>query len=682
LNHFQRYTKQIRSCSSAGLLLCLLLAGSDLLAQEGRPFGNIPGVSGRFGRGSGRPSSGGSNDSLQHRTGLEDSITISYRLLDSGRTYGLDSSINQFRHFPLPWQYMHLGNVGNAAKSMVFAPNMNPGWDAGFHAYDVYAFRLEDTRFYNTTRPFSELGYVLGSKTEQNIHLLHTQNIRPNWNAAFQYRLVNLPGLFKNQKTNHNNYRLSSWYQGKRKRYTTYFILQSNKLESSENGGLTNESNLDSTQIYRDRFSIPVSLGGDEGFGRNFFSSTLKTGTLYKNTSFFVRQQYDVGKKDSIERDSIVIHLFYPRLRFEHSIRMSKYAYQFSDGAPDTGYYKRNYNFLTAPNPFAVQDHWRELWNDLSIYQFPDAKNPQQFLKLGATLQNLTGTTDAGQFKFYNLIAHGEYRNKTRNKEWDIEAWGQLYAAGFNAGDYSAFASIKKFLSKKWGFIEVGFHNVNRSPSFIYDARSSFSLVPGSGFKKENNTHIYAAVDNPTQKLQLSGHYYLAGNFTYFNNFYTPAQEATLVNVLQIMAEKEFRWRKRWHWYVQATVQQTTANAPVNVPLVFIRQRFAFEGVFFKNLNLATGLEIRYNTPFKADGYSPLLGQFYLQNSRTIRNLPDVGAYLHFRIRGFNAFVRAENLNSVSFNNGFGFNNNNIASPGYAYPGLVMRLGIFWAFIN
>ena len=104
--------------------------------------------------------------------------------------------------------------------------------------------------------------------------------------------------------------------------------------------------------------------------------------------------------------------------------------------------------------------------------------------------------------------------------------------------------------------------------------------------------------------------------------------------------------------------------------------------LFYKNLNLSTGLEIRYASPFKANNYSPVMGQFFPQDTLTISNRPDVAAFLHFRIKGFTGYLKAENLNTVSFNNGFGFTHNNFAAPTYATPGLIIRFGIRWWFIN
>ncbi len=120
-------------------------------------------------------------DSLRHRTGLEDSITITYRYLDTSRYSRFDSGLADFTiRYPIPADYMYLGNTGNAAKSLIFNPVRTPGWDPGFHSFDIYHFNLTQTRFYNTTRPYSEIGYLLGSRTEQLIHLIHTQNITPD----------------------------------------------------------------------------------------------------------------------------------------------------------------------------------------------------------------------------------------------------------------------------------------------------------------------------------------------------------------------------------------------------------------------------------------------------------------------------------------------------------------------
>jgi hypothetical protein len=660
------------------VLFLLTTAATTTFAQGG--------ILRRLPRGGG--GAGGSNkDTLQHRDNSVDSITISFRYLDSTRMQKFDSSIYDFtKRFPVPWYNYHLGNIGNATHSMIFSPIMRSGWDMGFHQYDDYNLNDYETRFYNTTRPLTEIQYQIGSRLEQLLGILQTQNITPNWNASFQYRLVNSPGLYLNQNTNHNNYRFGSWFQSKNRRYQNLVIVAGNKLASAENGGIVNEKMLDSN-TYSDRSSIPTKLGANtRGSSRNFFANNIGTGTLYTNASFLMRQQYDFGQKDSIVTDSTVIPLFYPRLRLEHTINYKTYNYRFIDVAPDSAYYQNYYGETIDPrDTIFIKDQWHDLTNDFSFYTFPDAKNSQQFFKAGASFQALTGIFDTGTVTnhYHNFLVHGEYRNKTRNQKWDVEAFGHFYVNGMNAGDYDAHISLKRQISKKLGFLEVGFSNVNRTPSFVFDSTSSFYKGNYENFKKENTTAIFGSFDLPQHQLKLTGTYRLVSNFTYFKDYKQAAQYPTVFNGLEITAQKQFRLGGNWHWRTWIVIQQLTGNPPVNVPFLLTRNQVGYDGnLGFKNLFTSFGLEFRYYTPYKADRYSPVIGQFFNQEDTTVHmRLPEIAAYFHFRIRTFTSYIRLENLNSFDLANG-GFTRNNIVSPGYPYPGMWLRIGVYWDFIN
>src|SRR6476619_5204327 len=86
---------------------------------------------------------------------------------------------------------------------------------------------------------------------------------------------------------------------------------------------------------------------------------------------------------------------------------------------------------------------------------------------------------------FYNVVLHGEYRNKTRNRRWDALLKGEFFATGLNAADYNAYATITRFLNTKLGNVQVTFQNVNRSPSYIFEGNSSFNLGNNLNTKKE-----------------------------------------------------------------------------------------------------------------------------------------------------------------------------------------------------
>ena len=318
--------------------------------------------------------------------------------------------------------------------------------------------------------------------------------------------------------------------------------------------------------------------------------------------------------------------------------------------------------------------------NDITLLQFPDTKNSGQFISAGVKFENIKGELKTGTKNFYNFIVHGEYRNKTRNKLWDVLAKGEFYINGLNSGNYSAYATIARHLSSKLGDIRLFFKNVSRSPSFIFDNASAFNFKNTSLSKKENIISFGADANNRFINLGFKNH--IITNLTYFSDYYHTAQSSKVINLLQLYASKKIKLTKRWNLYADITFQQTDGSAPVKVPLLFTRNRLAYEGIFYKNLNLSTGLELRYFTPFEAYNYSPVMGQFTPQDTFKLKNLPDISAFLHFRIKSFTGFIRAENLNTVSFKNGFGFTNNNFTAPHYPTQGFIFRFGIQWGFVN
>jgi len=632
-------------------------------------------------------------DSLKHRNNTDDSITIHYRYFDSGTIRNLDSSINDFTaRYPVPAYYVTLGNLGSATHSLLFNPYLKPGFDPGFHAFDIYRFRIEDTRFYQTTRPYTELGYLLGSKAEQMINVVHTQNIKPNFNMALQYRLINSPGNLQNQNTSHNSYRLNGNYQSRNKRYTVYGVLLSNKFLASENGGIIRDSLLNDYR-FTNRYLIPTRLAGDSNPSRNPFNTKVTTGNVYRENTFLLRQQYDFGQSDSlIVNDSTVIRLFYPRFRLQHTFTWSTRQYEFRDyftGNSKINDYRTFFGKTVSDDSLLYRDKWKNIQNDFSIISFPEKNNLNQFIKAGIAIENFKGTFDTSARdtstikRYHNIFLSGEYRNRTRNQKWDIEATGRFYLNGYNSGDYAAQISLKRLISRKIGFLETGFQNVNRTPSFVFQQQSAFPVKFDGSLNKENITRISGSITNDARGTALTGNYYLVSNYTYLDSFFTAKQQGTLFNVLHVSAKKKLKLSKVLNLYTEVHLQKTAGNAPVHIPLIFTSNRISFEGVYYKNMLYAIGLEVRYHTPYKADNYSPFTGQFFYQNNYMISNRPEVNAFFDFRIKTFKAFVRAENLNTIGTNTGkFGLNNNNLTAEHYPQQGFWFRLGIWWTFIN
>jgi Putative porin len=624
---------------------------------------------------------------LKQRDKFADSVTIYFKYFDSTKTRVLDSSLNDFSiKLNMPFYFTHLGNMASASKSLLFMPNLQCGFDAGFHQFDVYQYTIEKTRLFKTTRPVTELSYLLGSESEQFINVLHTQNNKDNLNFSFEYRFINAPGVFKNQNASLNNLRFALHYQSPNKRFHVNTIYISNSNAASENGGVKDAKQLDSL-VLGNPFELAVRLGPSNIYARNPFNTTVYTGNTYSNATLLVRSQYDLGQKDSIKTDSTLIKIFYPQFRLQHQLQIKNSSYLFNDFYADSAKYSNYFGYVfTKKNKvfdtIKFQNNFTQIDNEFSILSYPDKKNISQFIRFGGTLQNFIGNNSINKnHTFYNILANAEYRNTTKNKIWDVEAFAQLYINGFNAGDYTAFISLKRLLSKNLGRLQIGFNNINKSPSYIFTSSSEFAIKNlQSSYNKENISKIWANYYNNRFNFSVVGNYYLLSNYLYFDSFFTAKQEATLFNVLHIGFEKKFNLSKYWHLYSEIHFQQSTANAPINIPTLITRQRLAFEGNFYTNLFVSTGLEVKYNSSYKPSGYSPIMGQFFYQNGYNIANRPDINLFFDFRIKSFKGFFRVENLNTLLPPSGS--KEYNYAADQYPMQTLWMRFGIWWSFVN
>ncbi len=628
-------------------------------------------------------SSGGGIDSLQKRDKSEDSITVFYRLYNSLTIQTLDTNVYDFyTKFVLPYTNYHLGNLGNATRSYLFSPLQRGGWDAGFRSFEAYNYTLEQTPFYQTTKPYTELGYLLGGKGEQLMEILHTQNKTKQFNYSFAYRFSNAPGNLKNQHANLNNMRITANYQSKRKRYASYWVMLINKSASSENGGLVNSALIDSLSL-SNPYELETRLGVSGTSFRNPFNTNIATGSTYKENGFVWKQTYDFGQKDSVVKDTITTYLFYPRLRFQNEIKYQSNQFLFSDANPVATNYETYFNYKKSIEDGVVfRDNWKRFTNEFSLVSFPEKTNPNQFLQVGIGYHQMNYNDSAVQWANHDIYGLGVYKNKTKNLRWDLQTSGKLFLNGYHAGDYEAQFSLSSLINKQGDKLELWMQNSNRTPSFNRLGITSFPMEQLNGIQKENVLELGGLWTKNKIGLIASFQYKLIQNFQYNGSGFQPLVYDKTLSYVKGSLSNKFQLSRYWNWYNELTVQVVDPNAPVNLPFLLTRQRLAFEGNFFKNLFLSTGLELIYHSNYQPDAYMPLTGQFYLQEQYTTRNRPMANAFLNFRIKRFKGYVRMEQLNTVLVSSNQLGTRYNFTAPNYPGTGTWLRVGIWWNFIN
>ena len=115
----------------------------------------------------------------------------------------------------------------------------------------------------------------------------------------------------------------------------------------------------------------------------------------------------------------------------------------------------------------------------------------------------------------------------------------------------------------------------------------------------------------------------------------------------------------------------------LNVPELVTRNTLYFSDYLFKKaLFIQTGITFQYFTEYNANGYNPLLGEFYVQEREKIGNFPLMDFFINAKVKQFRVFLKAEHFNS-SFT-GYNF----YSAPGYPYRDFTVRFGVIWDFFS
>ncbi len=588
-----------------------------------------------------------------------------------------DSSVHTFHRRPFiqPW-HRDLGNLGSPVRNLLFSPREQIGLSLGYDIFDVYRFRTDSILYYNTTRPYSEFIFRLGSKAEQMAQILHTQNIQPNWNVAVQYRKLTSPGFYKIQRNNHDNMAASTHYQSRNQRYTLFGAIAYNKLQHDANGGLIADSLLNDER-FGDRQTIPV------GFDNDAYSIRRSSVTnMHRDLSVLVQQRYTRGPVDTLyseDSTQFSTHLT-PRFSISHRLGFSSEKFQYKDMRPDSLRYAPLFQAtIIASDSIQMDQIWHRADNRLMLDGFlgPEDRQLQFSAGFGNRYDQFTTAyvSDADKRNvFSNYLIGSIGKEALEQGQWFYQADAQLYITGQPAGDFVLSANLGKSL-KRIGELSVGFRQQLSEAPYNYTLyQNQYARIENS-LSKQSTTLLYGQFHSERLKLSGGVRNYVMGNYIYLGGNQLPAQHADVFNLTQAWARKAF------HLGVfvldnEIVFQQTTANAPVNIPQLMGRHQLSIESRLFRNaLQMATGLEVRYHTPYYADGYSPFMGRYYYQTAYEINNKPEGSVFFNFRIKRLRAYIMIDQLQQF-------FYTNNIAAPGYPVQNAMLRFGFNWVMIN
>lgn len=609
-------------------------------------------------------------------------VRITYKKPGSDKEYTPDTSIHTFhrRSFLQPW-YQDLGNQGSPARNLLFTPEYRVGPTLGYHVYDVYRFDKDSVKYYNTNRPYSSFGFQLGSKLEQKAEIMHTQNIRPNWNVAVQYRKTTSPGFYLIQRTNQDNASLSSKYQSIDKHYNLHFAAVYNREQQDENGGMVDESQL-SNDRYSDRQTIDVAFRND-AYGSSGSVRRSSVTNTQRDYGVMLHHSYTFGKDDTTyNEDSTRMSVkLIPRFSIAHHFDLHSEKFEFKDLRPDSLRYTPffNYGFGTTDSVF-MQQNWLKVDNRLLLNGFLGKKEaPLQFTAgIGNRLDNfkteyIIGNETQNISSLY--ITGGIKKEALEEKQWYYEAQAILYFAGSASGNSVLQGTIGRDLGNDLGDISIGAQqHINNAPYNYTTYINQYDTIKAS-MNNESVTMLFGRFNSERLKLGLGVRSYLIQNYIYLNDRNIFDQHAPSFNITQVWLRKAFRWRS----VVldnELVYQQPTGGAVVNIPQFMGKHQLSLERYIFKNaLKIATGVQVRYYSPYTPAGYNPFFNRYNYQNSYTVDDQIQGAVFFNFKVKRFRAYIMGDQIQQF-------FMENMKIAPGYAAQNFMIRFGFNWVLLN
>ena len=600
--------------------------------------------------------------------------------------------INPLYQEPSLWA--SLGNIGSPAFNIDFFRRKTIPDFAFASGIEPYLLRGANTRFFNTRKPFTHLVYSnAGTKVnqEQTLRALHTQNINPDFNVGLQYDLTTSEGQYTWQKTRLPLFRLFSSYE--KTRYSMHASLNFNKAEVQENGGITDDNDLEGSRPK----DIPVNLV-------NNLNNAL---SVYRNNEHTLLQTYTVGgsapSPDSNSADSVARQPLASGT-FSHLLEYSSFGRTYSDQQPLSGFYDTVLISSLRTGDSAV---YRNLGNTLMFEFRTDTTRRFSLLARGGIGHEFSrfvnrmptdtqvvippGATGPEDYDtVFNKLRSNQYHNiridyflrnaLTHSLVWD--AGGHLYLSGYKQGDLLVSGNLRLALGKKDKplFFHVNAVLENRKPSYFLNAYQSNHFEWSEDFGNITDTRLSGRIVNADGSLSLRGNYALIANHVYIDEMGYPAQENPPLSVISTDAFKLFRLG-HFRSLHRLSMQLTSNDLALPLPLAGYYQSTWFDHrIFFRLTNgvlyYQLGFDLIYHTSYYGPAYMPATGLFYNQREKETGNYPYLDVFVNLKVQRTRFFLKYEHVYSGLLPANF------FTVPHYPMNQRMFKFGLAWTFYN
>ena len=617
-----------------------------------------------------------------------------------------------------------LGVAGSPVEPFNYFLRDTQGDAKFFTPYKSWGFSPETLPMYNTKTPYTELAYsgtlfANQEKEESNVRILTTQNITPALNLTLQYTNFSGNGMLRREDTGYRTFAAATNYMGRKYLMHAGFIY--NRIERSENGGLTDLSMIRDTTV--DAREIEVYL--------KEAASMTRTNTVFLDQSYRIpfnfieniKERRELKRKEAV-RDSIFasgdstaiaaykakaeaqlastaqeqadtasIHKEITTAFIGHSSEFAVFRRSYTDQISSSDTYGREfYGDRFYINPTTSHDSLRVMrvenkvflrlqpWKSDGIVSKLDVGVGDKVLNFYSfsPVDYLTGPGNIVQNSMYLYAgARGQYK-----KYFSWDAKGKYNFLGHEINDFSIDANIafniypfRKDRQSPLAF-KVHFETSLKEPNYYDQHLYTNHFRWDNDFGKISTTKLEASLAIPRWKMDAAFDYALLSGNIYYDYQGTARQNSAPMSVMTASLRKDFRvWK--FHLDHRLLFQFSSAPDVVAVPLLALNLRYYLQFDVVKNvMQMQIGANGTFNTRWYAPAYNPVLGVFHNQNERKYGNCPYLDAFVNIQWKRVSVFVKVVNVNMGWPSKSTDY----FSADGYINTQRAIKFGISWPF--
>lgn len=530
----------------------------------------------------------------------------------------------------------------------------------GARARHFNYMEIEDINYYHVPTPLTELMYKSAFEQGQLLDALFTSNTSKQFNFSIAYKGLRSLGKYQHILTSTGNFRFTTSYKTKNKRYVVNAHFVSQDILNQENGGLKDDN-------------INFFESGDEDFkDRGVLEVNFEDAqNILKGKRFYVNQSYNIlQKNDSIPKN---------KLNIAHIMSLEDKSFLFEQTAQND-YFGDAFAQTSLRDRVTLEELHNQLQlnysnNILGEFQFNASHNNYNYGYNKVVLLNNQVIPNRLKGDVYSV--GGKYKKQIKGFKLNGEL-GVNISGNFNANFIKAQAEYKlnNDLSLKAQLnINTTAPNyntqLNQSDYINYNWKNEFSTIKTQqlAFKAASKKYVNLSLDLST----ISDYVYFAKDQT--SGFVRPFQNNKTITYLRVKANKTIKFK---NFSLDNTVMYQNVqdeNQVFNVPEIITRNTLYYSNHLFKKaMYLQTGVTFNYFTSYNMNGYDPLLAEFYTQNTHKLGGFPRLDFFVNAKIRQTRIYLKAEHFNAAF--TGYNY----YSAPNNPYRDFTVRFGLVWNF--